>query len=131
MALLASDFDQSRFFKAADLEQEKRLKIKSVSAEEIGPDKERKLVVWFANSQRGLPLNKTNNRTLRGAFGDNTDSWAGKIIVLFPTQDEFRGRLVPVLRVRIPTPKVPTAPDKGRVARRAHGTALKSEQPAP
>jgi hypothetical protein len=105
--LLASNYDQRRYFKAADMPQEKKLRIKSVTEEEIGmgADKEKKLVTWFTNDDRGLVLNKTNNRTLRGAFGDACDGWKGKIIVLFPTQDEFRGRMVPVLRVRIPPPK--------------------------
>jgi len=61
----------------------------------MGEDKERKLCVWFTNDARGLVLNKTNNRTLRGAFGDACDGWKGKIVVVFPTQDEFRGRMVP------------------------------------
>ena len=56
-------------------------------------------------TRAGLVLNKTNNRTLRGAFGDNCAGWKGKIIVLYPTTDEFHGRMVPVLRVRIPPPK--------------------------
>src|SRR5262245_24335353 len=105
MVLLASNYDQSKYFKAADTPQEKKLRIKSVTEEEIGENKERKLCVWFTNDDRGLVLNKTNNRTLRGAFGDACDGWKGKIIVVFPTQDEFRGRMVPVLRVRIPPPK--------------------------
>ena len=50
-------------------------------------------------------LNKTNNRTIRGAFGDAVDGWAGKIIVVFPTMAEFRGKMEPALRVRIPPPK--------------------------
>ena len=50
-------------------------------------------------------LNKTNNRTSAGAFGDDCDGWKGKIIVVFPTTAEFRGRMVPALRVRIPPPK--------------------------
>jgi hypothetical protein len=105
--LLASNYDQSRYFKAADLPHEKKLRIKSVTEEEIGmgADKEKKLVTWFTNDDRGLVLNKTNNRTLRSAFGDVCDEWKGKIIVLFPTTDDFRGRMVPVLRVRIPPPK--------------------------
>jgi len=105
--LLASNYDHNRFFKAADMAQEKKLRIKDVTEEEIGmgADKDRKLVVWFTNDDRGLVLNKTNNRTLRGAFGDACDSWKGKIIIVFPTQDDFRGRMVPVLRVRIPPPK--------------------------
>jgi hypothetical protein len=105
--LLASNYDQSRYFKAADMPAEKKLRIKSVTEESIGTgkDKDTKLVVWFTNDNRGLVLNRTNNRTLRGAFGDACDGWKGKIVVVFPTQDDFRGRMVPVLRVRIPLPK--------------------------
>ena len=106
-ALLASTYDQSRYFKAADMPTEKKLRIKDVTEEEIGigKDKERKLVVWFTNDERGLVLNLTNNRVLRGAFGDDTAGWAGKIIVIFPTMAEFRGTMKPALRVRIPPPK--------------------------
>ena len=105
MVLLASDFDKSKYFKAADLETEKKLRIKSATEEQVGERKEQKLVVWFTNDERGLVLNKTNNRTIRGAFGDDCSGWSGKVIVLFPTMDEFRGKMVPVLRVRIPPPK--------------------------
>jgi hypothetical protein len=101
--LLASAYDQSRYFKAADNQAEKKLRVKDVTEEEIGVEK--KLVVWFTNDPRGLVLNKTNNRTLRGAFGDDCAGWKGKIIVLYPATDEFRGRMVPVLRVRVPPPK--------------------------
>jgi hypothetical protein len=105
--LLASNYDQSKYLKASDLPAERKFRIKSVTEEEvgIGKDKERKLCIWFTNDARGLVLNRTNNRTIRGAFGDACDGWKGKIVVVFPTQDEFRGRMVPVLRVRIPPPK--------------------------
>ena len=66
---------------------------------------EKKLVVWFTNDERGLVLNKTNNRTIRGAFGDDTANWLGKIIVVFPTMTDVRGKMTPALRVRIPPPK--------------------------
>jgi hypothetical protein len=107
MVLLASEFDQGRYFKAADVQAPKKLLIKDVIVEEIGvgQDKEKKLVVRFDNDPRGLVLNKTNNRILRAAFGDDCAGWKGKIIVVYPTTDEFRGRMVPVLRVRIPPPK--------------------------
>jgi hypothetical protein len=105
--LLASTYDQSKYFKAADVTAEKKLRIKDVTVEElgVGKDTERKLCVWFTNDARGLVLNKTNNRTLRGAFGDACDGWKGKVVVVFPTEDDLRGRMVPVLRVRIPPPK--------------------------
>jgi hypothetical protein len=107
MVLLASSYDQSKFLKADDLPAEKKFRIKSVTEEEvgIGKDKERKLVVWFTNDSRGLVLNRINNRTLRGAFGDACDGWTGKVIAVFPTMAEFRGTMKPALRVRIPPPK--------------------------
>jgi hypothetical protein len=101
--VFASSYDQSRFLKAADLSGEKKFRIKSVTEEEIGigKDKERKLVVWFTNDARGLVLNRVNNRTIRGAFGDACEGWTGKIIIVFPTMAEFRGEMKPALRVRI------------------------------
>ena len=107
MVLLASAYDQSRFLKAQDLTTEKKFRIKSVTEEEIGigRDKERKLVVWFTNDERGLVLNRVNNRTIRGALGDACDGWTSKVIVVFPTMAEFRGEMKPALRVRIPPPK--------------------------
>jgi hypothetical protein len=107
MVLLASAYDQSRFLKAQDLTTEKKFRIKSVTEEEIGigKDKERKLVVWFTNDERGLVLNRVNNRTIRGAFGDACDGWTSKVIAVFPTMAEFRGEMKPALRVRIPPPK--------------------------
>ena len=103
--LLASDYDKTKYLKAVDLEREKKFRIKAVTAEElgIGKDKETKLVVWFTNDDRGLALNKTNNRTLRGAFGDDTAGWVNKVIVVFPTMVDVRGKMERALRVRIPT----------------------------
>jgi hypothetical protein len=111
MTLLASDYDKSKYFKAADLEREKKFRIKVVTEEEFEQDKrkEKKLVVWFTNDERGLVLNKVNNRTIRGAFGDDTATWPAKIIVIFPTLAENRGKMGPALRVRIPPPKQPDA----------------------
>jgi hypothetical protein len=110
MVVLASSYDESRYFKS-DLAAEKKLRIKNVTEEQIGmdTDKEQKLVVWFTNDKRGLILNRVNNRTIRGAFGDAVDGWTGKIIIVFPTQADFRGKMGPALRVRIPPPKQPPA----------------------
>ena len=107
MVLLASTYDQSKWLNADTTPAERRFRIKSVTEEEvgIGKDKERKLVVWFTNDARGLVLNRVNNRTIRGIFGDNCESWTGKIIIAFPTMAEFRGEMKPALRVRIPPPK--------------------------
>jgi hypothetical protein len=111
MTLLASEYDKSRFLKSDDLDHEKKFRIKGVTEEEFEQDrrKEKKLVVWFTNDERGLVLNKVNNRTIRGAYGDDTANWSAKIIVVFPSMAEFRGKMGPALRVRIPPPKQPAA----------------------
>ena len=105
--LLASDFDKSKYFRAADISGDLKLRIKNVTVDDIGSgaEKEKKLIVWFTNDDRGLPLNKTNIRTLSGAFGDSCDGWKGRVIVLFSTMVDFRGTLKPASRIRIPTPK--------------------------
>jgi hypothetical protein len=107
MVLFASEFDKSKYLRAEDLKADKKLRIEKVTVEVIGngADKEQKLTVWFTNDPRGLVLNKTNNRVLRGAFGDDVSGWKDKIVVVFPTTVEFRGKMVPGLRVRIPAPK--------------------------
>ena len=107
MVLLASTYDQSRFLRAEDVPQEKTLRIKSATEELIGAaaEREQKLVLWFTNTEKGLVLNRTNNRAIRAAYGDDTAGWAGKLVTLFQTMSDFKGRLVPALRVRIPPPK--------------------------
>ena len=59
-----------RFLKAADLQAEKKFRIKRVTEETVGvdKDKEQKLVVWFTNDKRGLVLNRLNNRIIRKAL---------------------------------------------------------------
>ena len=65
MVLLASNFDKSKYLKAADLDKEKKFRIKSATDEVVGmgDDKEHRLVLWFTNDERGLVLNRTNIRT--------------------------------------------------------------------
>jgi hypothetical protein len=118
MVVLASEYDQSKYFRAAEHTQEKKLRIKDVTEEWIGTgaDKEKKLVVWFTNDERGLVLNRVNNRTIRGAFGDPIEGWKGKIIILFPTMAEFCGKMGPAMRVRIPPPKQAAGNGQGQAA---------------
>ena len=78
MVLLASDYDQTRFFKASDFPTPRKFRIKDVTEEVMDQDKAKKLVVWFTNDEHGLVVNKTNNRILRGAFGDPVKGWTGQ-----------------------------------------------------
>jgi hypothetical protein len=107
MVLLASDYDRSKYLRAEDLKRDTKFRIKAITEEVFERDgrPEKKLVLWFTTDERGLVLNKTNIRTLRGPYGDDTASWVGRVIVVFPVIADFRGKMTPALRVRIPPPK--------------------------
>ena len=121
MVLLASDYDQSPYFKAADLAPEKKLRIKDVTEEgsESAPTRRRNSSSGSPTMSADLCSIKTTIERSRGAFGDACDGWTGKIIVLFPTTDEFRGKMVPALRVRIPPPKQAPETAKAKLQRKA------------
>jgi hypothetical protein len=107
--LLASDYDKSKYLKGVDLEREKKFRIKVVTEEELTDNagkKEKKPVVWFTSIEQGLVLNKTNLRTLRGAFGDRMKDWETKVVAIFPMMAD-NGK--PGLRIRILPPKQDSA----------------------
>jgi hypothetical protein len=109
MVLLASDYDKSKYLRAEDLKAATKFRIKSVTEEVFEQDRrsEKKLVIWLTTIEQGLVLNKINNRTIRGAFDDDTAGWVGKVIIVYPAMTDIRGKLTPCLRVRIPPPKQP------------------------
>ncbi len=77
----------SKYLKAADMPENfnARLKIKAVDEEEFESDDGKvtnKLVLFFADKDKGITLSPTNSLTLRGAFGPETDKWHGQEILL-------------------------------------------------
>lgn len=108
----------SDYLKAADLQgRPAPVTISHVSMENVGGS-DHKPVLYFHGKQRGLVLNKTNANIIASVHGEETDSWAGKRIELYPTQVEFQGKMVEAIRVRHPqhqpqqsaAPAAPTAP---------------------
>lgn len=95
----------SKYLKSADLQGRViNAKIDRVTVEEIGKDKERKLVMYFVGKEKGMALNKTNALTIGEAYGGDTDGWADQPIEIFSMKVEYQGRMVDGLRVRIPPP---------------------------
>jgi hypothetical protein len=110
----------SKYLKAKDLQgQEVPLVIDSVTVEDIGSGD--KAVIRFRGKEKGLVCNKTNGLMIAAVYGEETDGWVGKDLILYPTTTMFEGSMVPCLRVRVPiTPAQDTriAPeDVGRVMR--------------
>lgn len=94
----------SDYLKAADLQdQNVRVVMSHVEMKDIGDD--HKPVLHFQGKDKGLVLNKTNANNITHAYGDDTDGWAGKEIILYPTMVDFQGKSVEAIRVRSPQPK--------------------------
>lgn len=91
----------SSWLKASDLQgREVSLTISHVVAEDISGD--HKPVMYFQSTDRGLVLNKTNSYRIAADYGQETDNWRGKPIVLYSEKVTFQGRMVDGIRVRVP-----------------------------
>jgi hypothetical protein len=94
----------SDYLKAADLDgRNVRVLMDRVEMGDIGGD--HKPILYFQGKEKGLILNKTNSRNISAAYGEDTDDWFGKEIVLFEAMVDFQGKTVPAIRVRAPTAK--------------------------
>jgi hypothetical protein len=91
----------SPFLQASDFSKgERTLYIAEFEQKEIGG--QCKNVLRFRGANKMLILNKTNARTIARAYGPDSRSWIGKPVTLFEAQVDFRGDLVPAIRVKIP-----------------------------
>jgi hypothetical protein len=81
------DLYGSKYLTTSHLNGQKiRLRIREVTAEDLREQDgrtKRKLVVYFENEEKPLPLNKTNVTRLALAFGRDRKKWAGKVVELY------------------------------------------------
>jgi hypothetical protein len=112
MGLRYNQMFPSRFWKAEDLVQPLTVKIKEVKIESLGGENgEEKPVVYFANEEKALALNKTNCVAIINAVGsDDTDDWRGQLIQLYKDTVMFHGQHTPCVRIRKPQQQKPKAP---------------------
>jgi hypothetical protein len=98
-----SDVYKSSYLRAADVEEPLTVTIKSASIEELGEDKDEKIVVLFEELDRGLVLNRTNADYLSMICNsDDTEDWPGTRVGLFVQPVSFKGKLVDSIRVTKP-----------------------------
>lgn len=103
----------SNFLKADDLQgRDVLVTISDVQMEELGQgqDKDTKLVLSFKGKNKKLVCNKTNAKTIAKLYGDDTDEWLGKTIILGPREVEFQGEQVWAIRVSLRDPNKPGQP---------------------
>lgn len=95
----------SKYLKASDLNGKAvNVVIDRVAIETMGQgkDQEQKPVLYFQGKEKGLVLNRTNNRSIMNLYGWETDSWKGKPITLYTIMTEMGGQ--PTLGIRILAP---------------------------
>lgn len=84
------------------------LTVKSISVEDLPlagtSDKERRPVVRFAETPKKWVLNKTCAKVLARLYGNETASWVGKRVTLYPTTTKFGRETVDCIRVRDKAP---------------------------
>ncbi len=100
----SSDAFPGTYLKAADLQgRDALVTMGLVEMKDVGQkgSPEIKPVLHFHGKDKGMVLNKTNFNSIESWYGDS-DDWNGKQIILFDTLVEFKGDMVPALRVRKP-----------------------------
>jgi hypothetical protein len=106
------DIFPSRYIKAADIgNREVKVTISETRMEELGEEREQKLVVYFKGNDKGLVCNVTNfDRLALICKSNDTDDWPGQTIVLHTELVTFRGQTSPSLRVKAAPPAAKQAP---------------------
>jgi hypothetical protein len=98
----------SKYLKADDLQgRELHVTINKCAVEKMEEDT--KLVLYFFGQEKGLVCNKTNANRIAHFFGDDTDAWMGKEIILGTELVDFQGKTSEAIRVKgRVTPGAPT-----------------------
>ncbi len=116
----------SEFLKAADLQGRNiKVQMSHVEMKDIGGDP--KPVLHFIGKEKGMVLNKTNANNIASAYGDDTETWQGKEIVLFEAMVDFQGKTVAAIRVR--PPRAADKAESGPIQRQTISEAMNDEVP--
>lgn len=100
-----SEMIQSKFLRKEDFDDgDQVLTVKNVKLEDMpGDDGQQKWVLYFRELPKGMALNSTTIRVLEKGFGDDSDHWIGKRVMVYVDPNvTFGGRLVGGLRLRTP-----------------------------
>lgn len=91
-----------KYLKAGDLQgRSAQVTIQNVAVETMR-DGSQKPVLYFMGKEKGLTLNVTNKNALVSLYGQETDDWLGKPVILFSMLVDFQGQMVNAIRIRGP-----------------------------
>lgn len=101
----ANELYPSRYLKTDAVEEDMTLTIRDVEMSDDTAFEEQRPLAYFEEIEPPFVLNRTNVKTLRAAFGNETDDWVGQRVTLYPTEVDYQGKLVATIRIRIPKSK--------------------------
>jgi hypothetical protein len=102
----------SKYLAKEDFPKPRVLTTESLGTALIGEDKEQKHILYFANCDKGLVLNKSVATVLADMFGDDTDKWIGKRVEVYTDHSiMFAGRRVGGIRLRAAGESKPSVDD--------------------
>ena len=122
-----SDIYKSNYTKASDLPAPRTVTIKSAEIQAFKNDgkEQEKLVLSFKEKVKPLVCNLTNFDTIAAecGYGDETDQWLGKKIVLRADRTRFGTKMVDCVRV--------ARPDQGELGVQPKPHPKPAAEPAP
>ena len=81
------------------------IKVESINVRDGGT--EDKAVLYFVGADKGMVVNVTNWDTLEEMFGDESDDWMGKEIVLYKERTRYEGKATWGVRIKGIAPPTP------------------------
>lgn len=101
----------SNYLKADDLQgRETTVTIRECKMEKMGD--EDKLCIRFQGKDKGMICNKTNANRIAHYYGDDTDNWIGKQVILGVELVDYQGKTTEAIRVKGAVKADATAPAK-------------------
>jgi len=78
------DYFQGKYIRASDLPHPVKVRIREFKVEEVGQDRERRLVAYFEGGRKGLVVSPGHARTLEALFGNvELEEMVGRELVLW------------------------------------------------
>lgn len=97
-----SEMIVSKFLRKEDFDEDMVATVRGVKLEDVGNQGEQRWVLYFREMQKGMVLNVTTIRVLEGAYGDDSDGWVGKRVMIYVDPNvSFQGRVIGGLRLRV------------------------------
>jgi hypothetical protein len=92
----------SKYLRGTDLAQPVQVRVKHVSVEPVGPEREDKPVAHFVGGEvKPVILNKTNCTALITITGsEDSDDWGGARVELYRDTVLMHGEATPCIRIR-------------------------------